>query len=108
VLNLYYVDNGLHIKELNMTDLAKLYYTLGQPATYATEAKIRAADAYFRATARKRKLIKRKSPTTADIRAWLEQQDTFTLHRPLRKKFTGNPFSLNNILSVVECDLIDV
>jgi hypothetical protein len=44
----------------------------------------------------------------ADIKAWLLKQDAYTLHRGVRKRFPRNPYSVNNINDVWECDLIDV
>jgi len=43
-----------------------------------------------------------------DIRNWLEKQDAYTLHRPMRKRFARNPCTVNNVMDVWECDLIDV
>jgi len=34
-------------------------------------------------------------------------QDTYILHRPLRKRFLRNPYTVN-IMDVWECDLVDV
>ena len=42
------------------------------------------------------------------VKPWLEQQDAYTLHRPVRKRFPRNPYSVDNIMDVWECDLIDV
>jgi len=36
------------------------------------------------------------------------KQDAYTLHRQVRKRFPRNPYSVNNILDVFECDLVDV
>jgi hypothetical protein len=43
-----------------------------------------------------------------ELREWLEAQDTYTLHRPVRKIFPRNPYTVNNIMDVWECDLVDV
>jgi len=42
-----------------------------------------------------------------DIRVWLEKQDAYTLHRPIRKRFVHNPHTVNNEMDVRECDLVD-
>ena len=42
------------------------------------------------------------------IRAWLKKQDAYTLHRPVRKPFASNPFTVNIVKDVRECDLLDV
>jgi len=43
-----------------------------------------------------------------EVKPLLEQQDAYTLHRPVRKQFPRNPYSVDNIMDVWECDLIDV
>ena len=43
-----------------------------------------------------------------EVKPWLEQQDAYTLHRPVRKRFPRKPYSVDNIIDVWECDLIDV
>jgi hypothetical protein len=45
---------------------------------------------------------------TADMQKWLLQQDSYTLHRPVRKRFPRNPYTVTNIMDVWECDLLDV
>jgi len=42
------------------------------------------------------------------IKAWLEIQDAYTLHRPVRKLFARNPYTVSNIMDVCECALLDV
>ena len=42
------------------------------------------------------------------IRAWLEKQDAYTLHRPAKKRFAHNPYTVTNVMDVWECDLLDV
>jgi len=39
---------------------------------------------------------------------WLDKQDAYTLHRPNRKRFARNPYMVNNVMDVWECDLLDV
>jgi len=43
-----------------------------------------------------------------EVKPWLEQQDAYTLHRPVRKRFPRNPYSVDNIMDVWEFDLVDV
>jgi len=38
----------------------------------------------------------------------LETQDAYTLHRPLRKPFPRNPYTVNNIEDVWEIDISDL
>ena len=53
----------------------------------------------------KRTELKQKTPS--HIKAWLETQDAYTLHRPLRKRFPRNPYTVNNIEDVWEIDIFD-
>jgi len=56
-------------------------------------------------------MIKQEQKQTAlaaDIKAWLLKQDAYTLHRPVRKRFPRNPYSVNNINDVWESELVDV
>jgi hypothetical protein len=43
-----------------------------------------------------------------EVKPWLEQQDAYTLHRQVRKRIPRNPYSVDNIMDVWECDLVDV
>jgi len=54
----------------------------------------------------KRSELKQKTPS--QIKAWLETQDAYTLHRPLRKRFPRNPYTVNNIDDVWEVDILDL
>jgi transposase InsO family protein len=42
------------------------------------------------------------------IKSWLEGQDAFTLHRPVRKRIQKNPYTVDNLMDVWECDLLDM
>jgi len=46
--------------------------------------------------------------TVGELREWLEALDTYILNRPVRKQFPRNPYTVNNIMDVWECDLVDV
>ena len=46
--------------------------------------------------------------TAGELIAWLEPQDAYTLHRPVRKSFPRNPYTVNNIMDIWDCDLVDV
>jgi hypothetical protein len=39
------------------------------------------------------------------LRAWLEHKDPYTIHRPVRKRFPRNPYTVTNVMDVWECDL---
>jgi hypothetical protein len=42
------------------------------------------------------------------IKSWLEGQAAFTLHRPARKRFQRNPYTVNNMMDAWKCDLLDM
>jgi len=42
------------------------------------------------------------------IRVWLEKQDAYTLHRPVRKCFVRKPYTVTNVLVVWDCNLLDI
>jgi hypothetical protein len=49
-----------------------------------------------------------KHAKRSDVKSWLEEQDAYTLHRPVRKRFPRNPYSVSNVMDVWECDLLDM
>jgi hypothetical protein len=49
-----------------------------------------------------------KKHTTSKLTSWLEKEDAYTLHRPVRNHFPRNPYTANNVMDVWECDQIDV
>ena len=49
-----------------------------------------------------------KQKTPSQIKAWLETQDAYTLHRPLRKRFPRNPYTINNTDDVWDIDILDL
>ena len=51
---------------------------------------------------------KKESKQIGDIRTWLGKQDPYTLHRPVRKRFARNPYSVNNVMNIWEFNLSDV
>ena len=63
----------------------KLYSDPKHPGGFSTLKRLHAA-------ARRR--------TVGELREWLEAQDTYTLHRPVRKKFPRNPCTVNYIMDV--------
>ncbi|XP_067204506.1 uncharacterized protein [Linepithema humile] len=72
--------------------LEKLYY---DPAHYAGYS---AVDNLFRAANLPRNNVER----------WLEAQDAYTLHRPLRRKFPRMHYNVTNIDDLWEADLIEL
>ena len=74
----------------------RLYYDSARPTAFSTLRKLSVV-------AKKKKNFK-----LDDIRDWLEKQDAYTLHRSIRKHFARNPYTVNNVMDVWECDLVDV
>ena len=65
---------------------SKLYYDPSKPSAFSSLKKLQTAAA---------KEIGKKP---GEIKSWLEKQDAYTLHRPLRKRFPRNPYTVNNII----------
>jgi len=55
-----------------------------------------------------RHVATRKRKTPGQIKAWLETQDAYTMHRPVRKRFPRNAYTVNNIDDVWEIDIMDL
>jgi len=54
------------------------------------------------------KLVKTSKHKKRDVEDWLSGQDTYTLHKPARKRFPRNPYTVTNIDDVWEMDLADL
>jgi len=83
-----------------MATISDLYYDEGSPAGFSTLRKFRATEVA--------ESKKGKTQTVAATRAWLEEQDAYTLQRPVRKHFARHPYTVTNVREVWECDLLDV
>ena len=70
-----------------------LYYDLSSPPAFSTLRKLAAAS---------------KAKSKRDIEAWLLKQDSYTAHRPVRKRFPRNPYNVTNVMDAWECNLTDV
>ena len=75
---------------------SELYYEPAKPSAFSTLKNLEEA-------AKHSKLGKNPS----EIKSWVEMQDAYTLHKSLRLTFPRNPYTVNNILDVWECALID-
>lgn len=75
-------------------DLHNLYYNLKNPSAYASAHQLYAAT-------RTKKYSPRK------ILTWLEQQKSYTLHKPVRYKFPRRPYNVRNVGDLWEVDLAD-
>jgi transposase InsO family protein len=53
------------------------------------------------------KLVK-ASKNKRDVEDWLAGQNTYTLHKPVRKRFPRNPYTETNIDDVWEMDVADL
>ena len=73
---------------------SKLYYDPSEPSAFSSLKKVQTA-------------AKEIGKKPGEVKSWLEKQDAYKLHRPLRKRFPRNPYTVNNIMDVWECDLID-
>jgi len=76
------------------TLISRLYYDHARPSAVSNLPKLRAAAAV-------RSEVTPQS--TEYIRAWLEKQDAYKLHRPVRKRFTRNPYTVTKVMDVYEC-----
>ena len=54
------------------------------------------------------KLVKASKNYKRDVEELLSGQDTYTLHKPVRKRFPRNPYTVTNIDNSWEMDLADV
>ena len=54
------------------------------------------------------KLVKASKNKKRDVEEWLSSRNTYTLHKPLRKKFPRNTYTVTNIDEVLEMDLADL
>jgi hypothetical protein len=79
----------------NMSGILRpLFYAAERPSGFANLQKLAKASP--------------RGMKTADMQKWLLQQDSYTLHRPVRKRFARNPYNVTNIMDVWECYLLDV
>jgi hypothetical protein len=83
---------AIHGKNTEMSAMA-LYYNPEKPSAFSTLNKITEA-------------LPKKNKS--DVRDWLEHQDDYTMHRPVRKRFLRNPNTYSNIMDVWECDILDM
>jgi len=72
--------------------LGKFYYDSKHPAVFVSVAK----------------LVKASKNKKRDVEEWLSSRNTYTLHKPLRKKFPRNTYTVTNIDEVLEMDLADL
>jgi len=78
---------------------SRLYYDPARPSGFSTLWKLRLATAASTS--------KSKKNAYNFIRACLEIRDAYTLHRPVRKRFALNPYTVTNVVYVWECDIVN-
>jgi hypothetical protein len=72
--------------------LGKVYYDPKHAAGFGSVAKV----------------LKAGKCNKRDVGEWLSGQNTYTLHKPVRKRFPRNPYTVTNIDDVWEMDLADL
>jgi hypothetical protein len=75
---------AVHGKNTKMATRA-LFYNPAKPSTFSVANELSTA------------LSRKNKP---DVREWLEQQETYTKHRPVRKRFLRNPYTVPNLMDV--------
>ena len=53
-------------------------------------------------------LVRASETDKGIVEGWLSGQNTYTLHKPVRKIFPRNPYTVTNIEDVWEMDLADL
>jgi hypothetical protein len=79
---------------------SRLYHDPARESGFASFKKL------LHASRQQHNIKQRKRPS--EIKDFLERQDAYTLHHPVRRRTRRNPYSVNNILDVWECHLLDV
>jgi hypothetical protein len=51
------------------------------------------------------KLVQSAKSNKKNVEEWLSRQDTYPLHKPVRKRFPRNPYTATNIDDTWEIDL---
>jgi len=44
----------------------------------------------------------------SDFRGWIQKQNSYSHHRPVRIRFLRNPYIVTKVMDVWECDLLDL
>lgn len=78
------------------SELAKVYYDEAHPASFGGAEKLFKAVKHISGSSLK------------EVKSWLSSQLTYTLHKPVRKRFKRNPTIVNGIDDQWQADLVDV
>ena len=87
------VSNQGYVEHEKNTKFTAIYYNPEKPTAFSTLDKLAAA-------------IPRKNKS--DVKAWLEYQDVYTMHRPASRRFLRNPYTVSNLMEVWESDILDM
>ena len=79
-----------------MATLSDLFYGENRPAGFSSLPKFRAAEVA------ETKTNKGKPQSIGSTKAWLEDQDAYTLHTSVRKRFARKPYTVTNVMDVWE------
>jgi len=89
-------------RKITEKDFEALYYNVGQPGAFS------GLESFKRLIKNTYGLQRISKKLSIDIKKWLSEQETYTLHRPLRKKFTRNQIITMGIDDTWQADLVDV
>ena len=81
------------MEKILISTIRRLYDDVARPSAFSTLRKLRVATS---------------AKTAEVIKAWVEKQDAYTLHRTERKRFARNLYTVSNVMEVWECDLLYV
>jgi hypothetical protein len=82
---------------MNVEELERYYYDPSRPGSYGGSGN------FLRAL--KRQSIEHDQN---EVKEWMNNQETYTLHRPLRRKFKRNRVIVSGIDDTWQCDLVDM
>ena len=85
-----------------MCTISDIYYDEGSPVGFSTLPKLLSAEVA------ETKTKKGKPQSVGAIKAWLEEQDAYTLRSPVRKRIARNPYTVTNVMDVWEFYLLDI
>jgi transposase InsO family protein len=88
--------------------LRRLYSDPAEPSAFSSQHKLQDAFRHVASKQIKTEKPRQQRKTPSQIKAWLEIQDSYTMHRPVPKRFPRNPYTVNNINDVWEIDLLDL
>ena len=87
-------DQGYAVQGKNTKMSARaIYYDPQKPSAFSIVNKLTAA-------------VPKKNKS--DVRDWLEHQDAYTMHTPVRKRFLRDSYTVSNFMHLWECDLLDM